>query len=205
MYPINVPEKFDDVKVLDNLFTHDELSRIIEQASNVELTGADVGGTGNLTTEEYEKQQYDPANPRRSNVRWLHATDDNFKWLYKKLETGINYVNLTNYNKMLYAIENLQYSEYDSVYRGFYAQHIDVFSQTQPLHRALSFSLQLSRPEDYEGGDVNIFSADGRSNFTADKQYGSMTFFSSSLVHEVTPVTSGFRKSLVGWVIGPRV
>ena len=45
----------------------------------------------------------------------------------------------------------------------------------------------------YNGGTV----------FTADKKIGSLTIFNSMILHEVTPVTTGIRKSLVGWAIGP--
>jgi PKHD-type hydroxylase len=61
----------------------------------------------------------------------------------------------------------------------------------------------MSSPEDYEGGELLIY--DGNTTYTANKKYGSITFFDSRMLHEVTPVTSGFRKSIVGWILGPRV
>ena len=32
-----------------------------------------------------------------------------------------------------------------------------------------------------------------------------MIMFPSTMLHEVTPVTRGVRRSLVGWVLGPRL
>jgi len=37
-------------------------------------------------------------------------------------------VNATNFNKILYGIEPLQYAEYDSKYSGFYGVHPDAMN-----------------------------------------------------------------------------
>ena len=69
--------------------------------------------------------------------------------------------------------------------------------------RKLSFSLQLSDPEDYTGGEVQ-FMDNGRKTFFAPKQRGTLIMFDSRTPHRVRKVKSGMRKSLVGWVVGPR-
>ena len=40
--------------------------------------------------------------------------------------------------------------------------------------------------------------------FTAPKNRGCMIVFDSRTIHRVTNIESGIRKSLVGWVLGPR-
>ena len=67
--------------------------------------------------------------------------------------------------------------------------------------RKLSLSLQLSAPEDYEGGDLELWF--GGEPVKANRERGMITFFPSYVMHRVTPVTKGVRYSLVCWVSGP--
>ena len=69
--------------------------------------------------------------------------------------------------------------------------------------RKLSFSLQLSAPEDYIGGELEFIDNNNKP-FLAPKQRGTMVVFDSRLRHRVRKVKSGLRKSIVGWVLGPR-
>lgn len=69
--------------------------------------------------------------------------------------------------------------------------------------RKLSFSLQLSDPKDYVGGELQFLGA-GDVTFFAPKQRGSLVVFDSRTKHRVVKVKSGVRRSLVGWVVGPR-
>ena len=69
--------------------------------------------------------------------------------------------------------------------------------------RKLSFSIQLSGPKDYVGGELQ-FLGDNGETFFAPKQKGSIIVFDSRTKHRVLKVKSGIRRSLVGWVVGPR-
>ena len=69
--------------------------------------------------------------------------------------------------------------------------------------RKLSFSLQLSDPDQYTGGELEFLDNSGKTMF-APKQRGTMVVFDSRLKHRVRRVKSGLRKSIVGWVVGPR-
>jgi PKHD-type hydroxylase len=68
--------------------------------------------------------------------------------------------------------------------------------------RKLSLSVQLSEPEDYEGGSLLLYN--GEEPMTLPKTRGTGLFFPSYSLHEVTPVTKGIRYSLVAWFLGPR-
>ena len=70
--------------------------------------------------------------------------------------------------------------------------------------RKLSFALQLSDPTDYTGGEVQFLDNSSRTYFAAPKQRGTLMVFDSRTKHRVRKVKSGLRKSLVGWVVGPR-
>jgi predicted 2-oxoglutarate/Fe(II)-dependent dioxygenase YbiX len=69
--------------------------------------------------------------------------------------------------------------------------------------RKLSFSLLLSNPDDYEGGNFQFMDSSGKSYF-APRQRGTIILFDSRLNHRVQKVTKGVRKSIVGWTVGPR-
>lgn len=201
-YYLNKVKTFQPVLSVDNLFTEEELNKINVQLSNVNAMAAIAGWDKDISSQEEMNAAVNHShNARKSNIYWLE--DQQYEWIYDKLQIAINHVNLTNYNKVLYGIEPLQYTEYDSKYNGFYKPHVDSGTEQSPLRRTLSFTIQLSKEEEYEGGDLLIY-YDG-ATLKANKTYGTITFFDSSILHEVTPVTTGFRKSLVGWIAGPRV
>ncbi len=81
--------------------------------------------------------------------------------------------------------------------------HNDKLNQKHELIRKLSFSLQLSDPDDYEGGNVQLLDENNKI-YVAPRQRGSIIFFDSRTKHRVLKVTKGVRKSIVGWVVGPR-
>ncbi len=201
-YPLSTNIKYQHVICVETFITLDDLDKINQQLNLTPTNAALVGGDIIISEQEFEARRLESHHIRKSNVSFLIGEDWN--WLYDKLCLAINHVNSTNYSKFLYGLENLQYAEYDSTYRGFYGPHIDSgIYNSMSTTRSLSFSVQLSDPTEYEGGDLKIY--DGNTTYIANKKLCCITFFSSNMLHEVTPVTSGFRKSLVGWVVGPRV
>ena len=61
----------------------------------------------------------------------------------------------------------------------------------------------LNIPNDYEGGNLQIMADNGKS-YIAPRQRGTLIFFDSRAQHRGHKVRSGVRKSIVGWVCGPR-
>tara|TARA_B100000287_G_scaffold240094_1_gene225688 strand:+ start:253 stop:873 length:621 start_codon:yes stop_codon:yes gene_type:complete len=79
----------------------------------------------------------------------------------------------------------------------------DFVNENLELVRKLSFALQLSSPDDYEGGNVVLLDEAGK-KYIVPRQRGTMVLFDSRTQHRVNKVKSGVRKSIVGWVVGPR-
>ena len=79
----------------------------------------------------------------------------------------------------------------------------DFVNENIELVRKLSFSIQLSSPEDYEGGNLQLLDEGGQS-YIIPRQRGCIVLFDSDTQHRVLKVTKGTRKSIVGWVVGPR-
>jgi PKHD-type hydroxylase len=69
------------------------------------------------------------------------------------------------------------------------------------ITRKISIVVQLSDPDEYEGGELQIQTG-SESYISILKKKGAVTLFPSYMRHRVTPVTKGVRKSLVLWVGG---
>ena len=136
---------------------------------------------------------------RRSNVLFLNNQDHEIRWLFNKLSDCVTKINNRFFNYDLYGIETIQFTNYDCNDKGFYCKHTDTLKHL--LERKLSCTVQLSDENSYEGGDVILHSCQKPEYLP--KRRGTIIFFPSYIVHEVTPVTYGIRNSLVSWIQGP--
>jgi len=150
---------------------------------------------------------------RNSENTWIPTSYwlGGFMWHY------IQRANRENFLYDLTAIDNesMQYTFYNV--GQFYDWHTDSslaiykkpenFDQTlvpaAEYIRKLSVILQLSNEEDYQGGNIELISDEGEV-YTAPKEKGTFIVFDSRTKHRVTEITSGLRKSVVAWVVGPR-
>jgi len=141
---------------------------------------------------------------RSSKVRWI-PQDDTWFWLYEKLSGMISTANDTLWNFDLTHIpEQIQYTEYYATEKGHYTWHQDI-GPGMLSKRKISITVQLSGPEEYEGGDLELFTGgnyEENSFIRAHKGTGTVFIFPSYLLHRVTPVTKGVRRSFVLWVGG---
>jgi PKHD-type hydroxylase len=141
---------------------------------------------------------------RNSRNSWIPATH----WIGGLLMHYVERVNEENFLYDISSIENkkIQYSEYtkDNFYTWHKDQDIDTIELSDKEVRKLSFTLQLSSSDDYTGGDVQFYSHDRNSSFMAPRNRGALIIFDSRTVHRVRKIKSGVRKSLVGWIVGPR-
>ena len=145
---------------------------------------------------------------RKSSVKWIPFKEE-WEWLYNKLSSQVNLVNsqLWRFN-LKQSFESIQYTEYLEKDKGEYNWHIDT-GEGPSSHRKISITIQLSDPDEYEGGELQLFTPNSFQNsdsltslpyISADKGLGNAVFFPSFIVHRVTPITKGIRRSLVLWV-----
>lgn len=80
-----------------------------------------------------------------------------------------------------------------------YKQHVDLGSGFAT--RKISVVVMLSDPADYKGGDLEIITGSPPDKMTKDQ--GTVVCFPSWTLHRVTPVKSGVRRTVTGWVQGP--
>lgn len=177
-----------DTYIIDNYFTPEQLSKIL--------------AIGKVITSERGKTQdsgEECLDYRRTMVSWININDQT-KWIYEICTNAIYEAN-QHFDFELECLETLQFTKYDYTERGTHEKHVDPLNWNLPTNRKLSFVLQLTDPSEYEGGDLILWNS--RNPRIMEKKLGRLLFFPSTLLHEVTPVTKGFRYTLVGWVHGP--
>ena len=84
---------------------------------------------------------------------------------------------------------------------GRYGAHVDnalMGKDAARMRTDLSFTLFLSDPQTYDGGDLTVHLPGYRQSFKGER--GDLILYGSSYIHEVTPVTRGERLACVGWV-----
>lgn len=141
---------------------------------------------------------------RKSHIAWL-GPDAGHRWLFDRIKDCINEINKNWFGFNLLGFEGIQFTKYshDKHRAGdFYSAHRDTKLLLGGTIRKLSFTIQLSDASAYEGGDVVLYESFSDST-PLTRALGSISFFPSYTIHEVTPVTSGVRYSLVGWACGP--
>jgi PKHD-type hydroxylase len=174
-------------------FTPEELTWIEQQVQEIPLQTA--------ITENGAQDQGENLDSRNSSVRWVPFSEKT-KWIYDKIGDLVNIANTELFKFDLYNMpENIQYTEYYGTNKGHYDWHMDVGSSGFMKFRKLSVTVQLSGPEEYEGGDLQIWSG-GQYPNTAPRGKGNVVIFPSFMMHRVTPVTKGTRKSFVLWLGG---
>jgi PKHD-type hydroxylase len=143
-------------------------------------------------------------NLRKSEIGWFDP-DGEHAWLFQKIRDCINDVNTNWFGYNLVGFEGIQFTKYSynkDQLPGFYSSHKDTVLLPGGTVRKLSFTIQLSDPETYGGGDVVLYNS-LTDTVTLTGALGSISFFPSYTIHEVKPVTKGIRYSLVGWACGP--
>ena len=94
----------------------------------------------------------------------------------------------------------MQVTRYHEEDQGHYTWHMDNGKKT--AERKLSMSVQLSRPDNYEGEEIGFFYTNKEKY--ASRERGAIVTFPSWVMHRVTPVIKGVRYSLIAWIVGPR-
>lgn len=174
----------------ENVLTHEDIQKIEDIASELEIIEGNV--SGNLDASEKPRG-------RKSNISWIPP--NNNSWLYQKIHNVVSFINNQYYHFDLEGVELIQYTTYHAP-DGAYNMHVD-YDPNSLVHRKISLTIQLSDDNSYEGGDLVVYPSSFDMPIKSLRKKGSMTSFLSHMIHEVTPVTKGTRKSLVVWVAGP--
>jgi len=196
-----------------------DLIDIIERDLSIQFFDSKVGDSkvGSSIGGEVDKKIRNSQNSWIPTQHWINGLI-------------MHYVNIANKTNFLYDLtgidsETVQYTVYnEGCYYNWHTDQ-DVDTWYQPLAknnnesdevlthdflqknteviRKLSFSLLLSDPDEYEGGNFQMMNG-LRKSYILPRQRGVLAVFDSRTPHRVQKVTKGTRKSIVGWCVGPR-
>ena len=127
---------------------------------------------------------------RNSKIAWIHPKKETL-WLFSKA------IKVFQSSLPFSTLQSFQYTVYFD--KGHYDFHRDI-GGNDPVQKARVNVgvLQLSDPGNYKGGVLQIKLEDGEV-IDVMKNKGMTTTFPINLLHKVSPVTSGIRKTLIMW------
>ena len=193
----NLPSncRYDTVEhfgISRNVLTIEECENLIEQVKKLPSEDAGV-----LIQNKVEVDH----EIRDSKITPLEFEASDHYWVFEKIVPHFVALNGKYFNFDVYGFqEPFQFIEYVAPC-GHYDNHIDKILKGNV--RKLTVVLQLSNPEDYEGGDLELFKGgDPNKADKAPRGKGVVFIFPSFMMHRVTPITKGTRRSFVLWVGG---
>lgn len=189
-YSFGLPQKsnYADFVTLEHFLSKEETDWLKQ------LWNPNASESATLSKDEGISEDY---QQRKSDVMFL-TPEQSLIWIFEKLGHAAIQNNAQYFQFELSGFfEELQLAKYDK--EGHFDWHMD-FGKTQSK-RKLSLSIQLSDPETYEGGNLQFLL--NNQPHDAPRGLGTLIIFPSYVMHRVTPVTSGSRMSIVGWVSGP--
>jgi len=183
----NMELPFAEYIYFEQMFQPQEIEHLLKQWSSEDTQDAVMSsGSDN-----------DEGQLRKSTVQFLDNNDLN-RWVYDKLAMVVQQGNMQSYGFDLAGFkEKLQLTQYAE--GDHFQWHMD-FGANEISHRKLSITVQLSKPDAYEGGDL-LFRANDK-EIPAPRTQGTVVVFPSFVQHRVTPITKGLRRSIVGWAAG---
>ena len=174
------------------LFNADELDAMVRLGDSLALEKAELSGGGL----GYE-------NIRSTKVAWV-PRQPGTEALYQRIENAVLELNARYFRFDLSGMAMFQYAVYGGPEGGHFEWHKDYGrdpSDPGREPRKLTLSLQLSDPADYDGCELQV--RGGHQIDIAPKARGTLVAFPANVLHQVTPITRGIRRSLVIWAVGP--
>jgi PKHD-type hydroxylase len=177
----------------EDFLTDDQLNEILSVSEWSNLNPAKVG--------TYGKGVID-ASVRETDISWYTRNLDNGH-IWEKLAHAATQVNRRFFRYDLTGFyEPAQLGYYNADKKSHYTWHTDWDVTNMSVPRKLSMVLQLNNPSEFEGGELQVkINSDNPTSL--ELRRGRAWFFPSFLLHRVTPITKGERKSLVLWITGP--
>jgi PKHD-type hydroxylase len=140
------------------------------------------------------QQQVPDTSVRKSSIRFVPFNEED-RWIFDRLAAAATLVNQELKFELKGFDEGFQLGRYAE--GDFYDWHADLAADVSAL-RKLSLVVQLTPPEDYDGGELEFFPHPVR----APRERGTIVVFPSWMPHRVLPVTRGARYSIASWIAG---
>lgn len=160
----------------------DELDRLLGPG-NFTDGGITAGGAGQSIKSNIQLDPQDPNGPEANQLvqRVLMQSEEFKAYAFPLKVSGITF---SRYMK------GMKY--------GDHTDNALNWSPRQVIRSDLSFTIFLSSPDEYEGGELIAHVLGDELSVKFDR--GDMVLYPSALVHRVNEVTSGCRSAAVGWL-----
>ena len=138
---------------------------------------------------------------RKTDIRWVPNEGD-----YIGLHQTITHYALQatqHFGLSLTHLPPIQFTEYADVGHHYDFHHDIDWGRKDGSHRKMSIIVQLTDPNDYEGGEFSFRHIENPDP-DAIRQRGTILCFLPYHEHAVAPILGGNRTSLVAWFEGPR-
>ncbi len=170
-------------------FTTGECDRIVKAIANMPTDDALLVGHNR------------DHNLRNAELVWMDDVGD-LSWVMTRLIELVRRSNKHQFNFDVHEFaESPQVASYEAAKGGHFAWHSDIGHGLAAGKRKLTLVLQLSNPDTYDGGDLEI--RPSAQILLANRAQGSVSVFPSFALHQVTPIQRGIRRSLTVWAHGP--
>jgi PKHD-type hydroxylase len=192
-FPIDTTANQTNYYWFEKGFSPEELVEIERLVANLEFV------RGQTQTDDSE-DKLAVSDYRKSQIKWI-PFNETHKWIYDKIGNMALEANQSLFHFDLHSMpEQIQYTEYYDTELGHYDWHMDI-GHDNLSQRKVSVTVQLSDSHEYEGGELQLWPG-GTYPIVAPRGKGNVVIFPSFMMHRVTPVTRGTRKSFVLWLGG---
>ncbi len=167
---------------IPNVFTQEEVNDILDKLSKAEfIDGKKTAGW----------------NARGvKNNQQIKKNDPTAAALKEKVKSTLSKNLLFQSTVRPKSIHTMLFSRYEMGMS--YGRHTDNAMMAGTWRSDVSFTIFLTPPDAYKGGDLMIEGASHQQSYRLDA--GSAIAYPSSTLHQVTPLTEGSRWAIVGWV-----
>lgn len=195
IFPIEPRNIFgrDSIAHWQDFLSPDQINQILALPEWLETSCAQVGGhNGGVVSEE----------TRRTDVGWMGVTQETLP-IWQSISSAVSDVNRRYFHfDLTGCYEPAQLGLYTAKDQGHYNWHMDASMCDSKTPRKLTMVMSLSDPSEFEGGELQVKIGNDEAQ-VLELARGRAWFFPSWVLHKVTPVTKGVRRSLVLWAGGP--
>jgi len=139
-----------------------------------------------------ELEWQDGKDSARGSAKDIKSNFKPFAKLLNQLIIGDGLVKGLTFPKQIIGVRANKYTPGDT-----YGWHVD-FAHMNGARTDLSFTLFLSAPDSYEGGELETNQDGHIRKFKPNA--GQMLLYPTGVLHRVAPVTRGERIAIVGWI-----
>jgi len=196
---------FNDFYYFKNYFNDDQINGIHQMIVN---GGYEFkkGGTGS------DNENIDRHYSNNRDIAYVPG-DQHSWWLYNELEKCVIEANARLFQfDIQYVTDHLHYVIYPTPNKpdktgntrkegGYLDWHMDI-GVGEVNRRKLATTVQLSDPNDYEGGDFQVWYGGSERFITLPREKGDVLIMPTFYLHNITPITRGERRALVYWTGG---